>query len=154
MHHIVEDDDPTTPDRAARARMAWELYRGAYSGSEIGDLITDLMHLADVDEHLGGGAHAGHQGVNAYLDEQPTWEKPAVYLVQFRPKGGEWITIVKGDDSVELREVADHLWTVLQRHGFRTGEIASHIDDIVRGDILTAECGAEFRAFKNPHYQG
>ncbi|MFE5369225.1 hypothetical protein [Streptomyces mirabilis] len=41
-------------DRADRAREAWELYASTYGGSEICDLITDLMHLADLESEDGG----------------------------------------------------------------------------------------------------
>ncbi|MFE7447798.1 hypothetical protein ACFU7X_45885 [Streptomyces chartreusis] len=145
-------DDLTTPDRAARARMAFELYQGAYEAAHISDLIGDLMHLADVDGHPGGAARAARHALRDYMDETPTM--PPVYVAQMRPKGGDWITVGEGDDSVDLRDVANLLWRQLQKHGFRTGEIALHIDDIVRGDVLTAENGTEFRAFKTPHYSG
>ncbi|MGW3200014.1 hypothetical protein ACWDBD_36715 [Streptomyces sp. NPDC001118] len=148
--------DLTTPDRAERARIAWELYRDLH-GDKIEYLIADLMHLADVDEHPGGGAHAARRAVAHYVGEGPTWPvepQAPLYLAQYRPKGGDWITVAEGDDSVELRDVANCLWRLMQKHGFYTSEIALHIDDIVRGDVLTAENGAEFRAFKNPDYRG
>lgn len=51
-------DDPTpdltTPDCAERARTVWAMYRDLH-GDQIPYLITDLLHLADVDEHPGGG---------------------------------------------------------------------------------------------------
>lgn len=141
------ETDPTTPDRADRVRLAWELYRGAYPHSELSDMIADLMHLADVDEHTGGGAHAARRAVVDYMDEGPAWSKQPVYVAQMRRKGQDWITVGEGDDTVDLRDVANLLWPQLQKHGFRTGEIALHIDDIVRGDVLTAENGTEFRAF-------
>ncbi|NGO40600.1 hypothetical protein [Streptomyces ureilyticus] len=149
-------DDLTTPDRADRARMVWDLYYGAYGGG-IGDLVADLMHLADVDEdeHPGGGAHAARQAVANYLDEQPTWPAgPPVYLAQYRPAGKDWITVAEGDNSVELRDVANCLWPLMQKADFRTHEIASHVDDIVRGHVLTADNGTEFRAIENPSHSG
>ncbi|MGN9763106.1 hypothetical protein [Streptomyces sp. SD31] len=144
----LAEHEPTTPDRAERVRLSWELYRAAYPHSEPSDMIADLMHLADVDEHTGGGAHAARRAIVDYMDEGPDWSTPPVYVAQMRRKGGDWITIGQGDDTVELRDVANLLWSQLQKHGFRTGEIALHIDDIVRGDVLTAENGTEFQAFK------
>ncbi|MGW2724107.1 hypothetical protein [Streptomyces sp. NPDC001492] len=146
--------DPTTPDRADRVRLAWDLYQGAYPGAELSDMIADLMHLADVDEHTGGGGHAARRAVVDYMDEGPAWPKPVVYVAQMRPKGGDWITIGEGDDTVGLRDVANVLWPQLQKHGFRTGEIPLHIDDIVRGEVLTAENGTEFRAFAVAAHRG
>ncbi|MEV6179926.1 hypothetical protein [Streptomyces sp. NPDC052015] len=146
--------DLTTPDRAARARTAWELYHGAYGG-EVADLVTDLLHLADVDELPKGGADTVRRAAASYVAQLPLWpvkaSKPApVYLAQYRPKGGNWITVAEGDATTEVRDVANCLWYLLQKHGFRTGEIALHIDDIARGDVLTAEDGVEFRAIRNP----
>lgn len=157
MDDIALSSGLTTPDRADRARMAWEIYSAAHGG-EVCDLVADLLHLTDVDEHPGGGVFTAHRAVTHYEAEMPTWpaeRKVPVFLAQFRPnREADWITVGTGDETVELREVANLLWTLLQKHGFRTGEIALHIDDIVRGDVLTAENGAEFRALKNPDHQG
>lgn len=145
-------DEPTTVDCAERARMVWEMYRDLH-GDEIHFLIADLMHLADVDEHPGGGVLAVREAMAHYADEQPIWPaEPTAprYLAQFRPKGEDWITAATGDETVELREVASSMWRLMETHGFRPAEITLHLDDLVRGDVLTAEDGTEFRAIENP----
>ncbi|GAA3312097.1 hypothetical protein [Streptomyces cinereospinus] len=148
MTHIA-DDSPTTPDRAAKARLAWELYHGAHGG-EISDLITDLMHLADVDDHQGGGARAARHAVADFLDEQPIWEPTPVYLGQYQPAGQDWITVAQGDESTEPEDVAGCLWTLMQKADFRTAEIPEHVKDLARGEVLVADNGTAFRVIKNP----
>lgn len=148
MTHIA-DSSPTTPDRAAKARLAWELYHGA-NGGEISDLIADLMHLADVDEHQGGAPLAAHRGVSAYMDERPTWEPTPVYLGQYQPAGQDWITVAQGDESTEPEDVAGCLWYVMQKADFRTSEIPEHVKDLARGEVLVADDGTAFRVIKNP----
>ena len=54
MDDLAELSGITPTDRADRAREAWELYASTYRGSEICDLITDLMHLADLETADGG----------------------------------------------------------------------------------------------------
>ncbi|MEW1930492.1 hypothetical protein [Streptomyces sp. NPDC088360] len=148
MAHIA-DDSPTTSDRADKARLAWEVYRGA-NGGEISDLITDLMHLADVDEVEGGAVRTAGYAVSNYLDEQPAWEPTPVYLGQYQPAGQDWITVATGDESTEPRDVAGCLWTLMQKADFRTGEIAEHVKDLARGYVLVADNGTAFRVIKNP----
>ncbi|CUW33431.1 hypothetical protein [Streptomyces reticuli] len=133
------------------------MYRDLH-GEEIGYLIADLMHLADVDEHPGGGLRAVLNAARYYGSEQPTWpvEQPTgpKYLGQFRPKGEEWITIAEGDDSVEPEDVAGLLWPQMQRADFRTGEILAHVQDLARGHVLVADNGTAFRVIENPARKG
>ncbi|MFF8293614.1 hypothetical protein ACF068_31020 [Streptomyces sp. NPDC016309] len=146
--------DLTTPDHAARARVFWEAYR-ELCGEEISNLITDLMHLADVDEHFGGGAHAVRQAVADYVAEQPVWPrqmKTPRYLGQFRPAGSGWLTIATGDETAEPMDVAGCLWDRMQKAGFRTGEIQAHMQDLVAGEVLVADDGTAFRVIDNPEY--
>ncbi|MER7350368.1 hypothetical protein ABT390_33725 [Streptomyces aurantiacus] len=44
----------TQADRADRARTAWETYIAEFGGSEICDLVSDLLHLADIEGEEGG----------------------------------------------------------------------------------------------------
>lgn len=74
MDDIAMNDDRTQADRADRAREAWRVYSETYSGSMIRDLITDLLHLADIDEP--DGADAAEElgaAVSNYEGELPTW---------------------------------------------------------------------------------
>lgn len=154
----MNHDDLTTPDRAERARAIWEMYRDLHGGEEIAYLIADLMHLADVDEHPGGGLRAALKGARYYSSEQPTWPveqpKEPKYLGQFRPKGEEWSTIAEGDDSVEPEDVARLLWTQMQKADFHTDEIPAHVQDLARGNVLTADNGTAFRVIENPARKG
>lgn len=146
--------DLTTPDRADRARAAWEAYRSAHGG-EVQDLISDLLHLADVDELPGGGTYAARRGVSNYVAELPTWpaetqEITGAYLAQTRPASKGWITVGGGDDP---RGVAEQLWEGMQAVGFLVSELPGHVDDLAAGRILTAEDGHEFRVIKRPDPQ-
>src|ERR1044072_2788256 len=121
--------DLTTPDRAERARKAWEIYSTAHGG-EVQDLISDLLHLADVDEIPGGGAYVARRGVENYMAELATWpsETPHAtgsYLAQVRHPGGPWTTVGGGDDR---RVVADTLRSGMERVGFRFSELSDHVD--------------------------
>ena len=74
MDDIALDSDLTQTDRADRAREAFRVYFEAYTGSEISDLITDLLHLADIDEREGNGAEDElRAALGSYLGEVPTW---------------------------------------------------------------------------------
>ncbi|MEJ8653724.1 hypothetical protein WKI65_38180 [Streptomyces sp. MS1.AVA.3] len=150
------NEDLTTPDRADRARVAWELYRDLH-GEEIHYLIADLMHLADVDEHSGGGAHAAQRAVSDYIAEQPVWptepEVP-VHLGQIRPAGQDWTTVATGDDTVEPMHVAGCLRGLLRKAELRASEIQMHIERLARGEVVTASNGTAFRVIKNPANDG
>ncbi|MFI9311199.1 hypothetical protein [Streptomyces triculaminicus] len=143
----------TTPDRAERVRVLWETYRDLHDG-EIRFFIADLLHLADVDEHPGGGAGAVQSAVEYYMEERKVWEEQPVYLAQFLPAGkSDWVTVARGDDTVEARDVAMCMWRLMQKADLRTGEIPMHIDDLVRGAVVTADNGTAFRVIKNPDRQ-
>lgn len=73
MDDIARASGITQDDRAERARDAWELYAATYSGSEIQDLITDLLHLADADTE-DGGAVALASAERHYGSEVPEGE--------------------------------------------------------------------------------
>ncbi|MET8680971.1 hypothetical protein ABZW18_26170 [Streptomyces sp. NPDC004647] len=144
-----DESDLTTPDRAERARKAWELYRSEHGGG-VQDLISDLLHLADVDEHPGGASYAGRRGVASYVAEVPTWptgqpECTGAYLAQTRPAGRGWINVAGGDDP---RAVAEELWHAMQVVGFRICDLAGHVDDLAEGHVLTSEDGHDFRVIK------
>ncbi|MEV5774249.1 hypothetical protein AB0L49_23815 [Streptomyces antimycoticus] len=146
----------TTPDRAERARTVWEMYRDLH-GDEIHYLIADLLHLADVDEHDGGGAYAARRAVADYVDERSVWSaepKAPKYLGQFRPAGKEWITLIEGDETAEPEDVASGLWVYMQKADFRTGEIPAHVEDLAGGAVLVADNGTAFRVIENPAYSG
>ncbi|MGY5099501.1 hypothetical protein [Streptomyces sp. 900105245] len=147
--------DLTTPDRADRAREAWDLYRRTHGG-EIGDLIADLMHLADVDDIPGGGAHAARMGAVHYTAELPSWLPESrvytgAYLAQTRPAGQAWITVGDGTDR---HAVADQLVNGMHRVGFRIADMSGHVADLVTGHVLTSEQGHEFRVITNPLVSG
>ena len=147
-------DPLTTPDRADRARWAWELY-STLNGATLPSLIADLMHLADVDEHIGGGVGAARQAAAEYEAAQPTWptgSKTPKYLGQIRPAGEPWKTVVEGDETTWRVDVAGCLWPLLQRNDFRTGEISAHVEDLARGPVLVAENGTAFRVITNPEW--
>jgi hypothetical protein len=141
----------TTPDRADRAREAWNLYHRAHGG-KIGDLIADLMHLADVDDIPGGGQYAARRGAASYVAELPTWLPETrtyrgAYLAQTRPAGRAWTTVGDGADRLA---VAEHLLNGMHRVGFRIADMHGHIADLASGHILTSKQGHEFRVIANP----
>ncbi|WP_186779907.1 hypothetical protein [Streptomyces salinarius] len=147
--------DLTTPDRADRARAAWELYHRAHAG-QIKDLIADLMHLADVDDLPGGGVYAARRGAADYTAELPAWlpETPVrrgAYLAQTRPAGQTWVTVDDGDDQ---DAVAEKLLSGMHRVGFRIADLPGYIADLAAGHILTSEQGHEFRVIANPAVSG
>lgn len=61
------------------------------------------------------------------------------------PRRGEWITVGTDEDAYRAG------WKMageMQDHGLRYGEIGGehgHIADMVAGEVLTAEDGAQFR---------
>lgn len=141
----------TTPDRADRARKAWEIYKTVHGG-EIQDLVSDLLHLADVDEVPGGGAYTAERAVRYYTAELPEWptEGPkfaGTYVAQTRSADGPWLTVGSGDG---LSETAETLISGMQQVGFYTSDMAGHVGDLVKGHILTSEAGHEFRVTRNP----
>ncbi|GAA5216967.1 hypothetical protein [Streptomyces thinghirensis] len=155
MHDIIAFlfSEMTTPDRADRARAAWELYRDTHGGEvEVKDLIADLMHLADVDDVPGGGVYAARRGAADYTAELPAWlpEKPVhrgAYLAQTRPTGQPWITV---DGGADRHAVAEKLLSGMHRVGFRIADIPGHVADLTSGRTLTSEQGHEFRVISNP----
>ena len=56
MDDLARDDGKTPADRADRAREAFRVYADAYPVAMIEDLITDLLHLANVDRPEGEDA--------------------------------------------------------------------------------------------------
>ncbi|MCT9142408.1 hypothetical protein [Streptomyces violarus] len=143
--------DLTTPDLADRARGAWGLYHRAHGG-RIEDLIADLMHLADVDEILGGGAYAARRGAANYVAELPAWlpleqAYSGACLAQTRPAGQTWITV---GDGVDRRDVAEQLLNGLHRVGFHIADMSGQIADLASGHVLVSEQGHEFRVIANP----
>ncbi|MFC7871999.1 hypothetical protein ACFUS2_12735 [[Kitasatospora] papulosa] len=146
--------DLTTPDRADRARKAWELYGTEHGDIDnpIEDLIADLLHLADTDEHPGGAAGVASRAVRNYEAELPAWPTTEVdvdaaggYLAQMRVDG-EWFTVGHEDDQ---RTAAGHLWKVMQLAGFRYSELAAHTEDLIAGHVLTSDDGFEFRVIEH-----
>ncbi|MEU1312600.1 hypothetical protein ABZ419_27425 [Streptomyces cinnamoneus] len=140
-------DDLTAADRAERARTVWEMYRDLH-GERIHYLIADLLHLADVDEHPGGGDYAAQRAAAHYDAERPVWGKTPVYLAQYRPAGKDWITVARGDETVEAHEVASCMWRLMQKADLRTGEIQMHINDLAQGSVITADNGTAFRVIR------
>ncbi|THA65400.1 hypothetical protein E6R60_33345 [Streptomyces sp. A0642] len=150
--------DLTTPDRADRARKAWELYgteHGDGVENPIEDLIADLLHLADTDEHPGGAAGVLTRAVGSYAAEIPSWPTTEVevdaeaaghYVAQARGAGGDWFAVGCGDDP---RTVAELLWTAMQLAGFRFSELHAHTEDLIAGHILTSDDGCEFRVIEH-----
>ncbi|MFE7657086.1 hypothetical protein ACFU6M_30065 [Streptomyces bottropensis] len=150
MDYIAQAAGLTTPDRADRARGAWMVYAAAFDGTaRLQDLIADLLHLANVDEVNGGAARTLEIAVDHYTAELPTWpetEAPSGgYHAEVSIHGREWQVVAHGD---EPREVADQLSRSMQLVGFRHGEMHAHLDDLVAGHTLTAECGTAFRVRK------
>ncbi|MFE1075142.1 hypothetical protein ACFW5W_28485 [Streptomyces sp. NPDC058783] len=143
----------TACERAFRARLAWQMYRSVHGG-EVRDLIADLMYLADVDRHPGGGANAAREAVCSYANEQLRPEPVPFYLGQYRPTGQDWITVAEGGTDVERADVAGCLWHVLQRADMHTGEIPAHVQDLARGRVLVADDGTAFRVIENPAHTG
>ncbi|MET9209653.1 hypothetical protein ABZW38_31525 [Streptomyces bacillaris] len=148
--------DLTAPDRADRARKAWELYDAASGDGEdsrIEDLITDLLHLADTDEHPGGAEGVAARASRNYEGELATWptvvreaaaEPTGRFLAQARQVGGDWFTVAADDDR---REAAVDLWRGMQLAGFRFSELAAHTEDLMKGYVLTSD-GCEFRVIE------
>ncbi|MGW6654978.1 hypothetical protein AMK23_34620 [Streptomyces sp. CB02130] len=144
--------DKTTPDRADRARKAWALYQsenGVEAENRIEDLISDLLHLAEVDEHPGGAEGVAARASRNYEAETGTWpegwvkaEHPGRFVAQVRQAGGVWFTVGDGDDP---RTVAGFLWKAMQIAGFRFSELAAHSEDLMQGRVLTSNDGFEFR---------
>jgi hypothetical protein len=147
----MDMDAPTTPDRAERARDHWNAYVAQHGGEYLQELIADLAHLADVDEYPGGGLHVLCRALTYYKAEQPAWPTPAPrYSGQYRLKGKAWITVATGDETAELLDMARCMGRLMQTHGFRTGELGLHFDDLARGEVLTADDGTQFRAIESP----
>ncbi|MEV7657892.1 hypothetical protein AB0O39_27455 [Streptomyces anulatus] len=147
--------DKTTPDRADRARRAWALYQsenGVEAENRIEDLISDLLHLAEVDEHPGGAEGVAARASRNYEAETGTWpegwaeaEPTGRFVAQMRRRqvGEEaWFTVGDGDDP---RAVAGFLWKAMQIAGFRFSELAAHTEDLMQGRVLTSNDGFEFR---------
>ncbi|MFJ6889919.1 hypothetical protein ACIQRC_34440 [Streptomyces californicus] len=144
--------DKAAPDRADRAREAWALYQsenGVEAENRIEDLISDLLHLAEVDEHPGGAEGVAARASRHYEAETGTWpegwvkaERPGRFVAQMRQAGGVWYTVGDGDDP---RAVAGFLWKAMQIAGFRFSELAAHSEDLTQGRILTSNDGFEFR---------
>ncbi|MFD3908956.1 hypothetical protein ACFXOL_14785 [Streptomyces californicus] len=144
--------DKTTPDRAECARKAWALYQsenGIEAENRIEDLISDLLHLAEVDEHPGGAEGVAARALRNYEAETGTRpegrtkaEQPGRFVAQTRQVGGVWYTVGDGDDP---RAAAGFLWKAMQIAGFRFSELAAHSEDLMQGRILTSNDGFEFR---------
>ncbi|MFF3958816.1 hypothetical protein ACFYY1_37275 [Streptomyces sp. NPDC001890] len=155
--------DLTTPDRADRARKAWELYGAEHAdgvANPIEDLIADLLHLADTDDHPGGAAGVASRAVRNYEAELATWpteradtddesEDAGRYLAQVRGAESDWLTVGHGDDH---RTVASHLWKAMQVAGFRFSELAAHTEDLMEGHVLTSDDGFEFRVIERDEH--
>ncbi|MFF3256482.1 hypothetical protein ACFYWP_37125 [Actinacidiphila glaucinigra] len=140
----------TTTDRANRARPALQLYTDAHPETELSDLIADLLHLADVDEYPDGGEAVALAAMSAYQGEQPTWptghsEFAGAYLAQARAGDKGWLTLAGDDDP---RAAAEYMRRAMQIVGFRTSEMAGHVDDLVAGHVLTSDDGHVFRVVK------
>lgn len=138
------------PDLADRARTAWELYRDE-SGGELQDLISDLLHLAHVDEHPGGAEFTATQALANYTAEvpEPPTEITGAHLAQTRPAGREWLTVAGGDDR---RAAAEELRQAMQVVGLLTSEMDGHIDDLTKGYVLTSDGGHAFRVLNQPDH--
>ncbi|MGW4883432.1 hypothetical protein [Streptomyces murinus] len=154
MNDVVAGSDPTAVAAAARARPVWEVYCGA-GNDLIHDLIVDLLHMADVDGHAGGGRYAAQRALEDYgmerfgpVEVAPFPPRSRAYLSQVRPVGCRmWITVEEGD---EPRATASSLTRLMQAADLRTGELAGFLDDLVRGECVTADDGAAFRVRRNP----
>ncbi|GAA1561992.1 hypothetical protein GCM10009678_51130 [Actinomadura kijaniata] len=139
----------TTPDRADRARKAFDLYRTEHGGL-LQDLVADLMHLAEVDECPGGAVTVVKWAVIAFLAEQPSWptEESAggEHYVGQAGMADDWVSVECGEDP---REVAHEMVPLMLHAGFYSCDMAGHIDDLIKGHILTAETGIAFRIIKS-----
>ncbi|POX58807.1 hypothetical protein C3492_35300 [Streptomyces sp. Ru62] len=168
---VFVDDTPAIPANVAeQARPAWELYQKTPGATQIAELITDLLHLADKIERPGGAERAIEEAVAEYRRDRArylefmvervkrgrsaTAPKLPVYLGQFRPAGQDWITIAEGYETAERIDVAGCLTVQMQKADFRTGEIRAHVEDLARGAVLTADNGTAFRVIENPARQG
>ncbi|QHC33901.1 hypothetical protein [Streptomyces sp. HF10] len=142
---------------AELARPAWELYAKASADGAIATLISDLAHLADIEGEPGGGRRVLRLARTEYLEDLRRYPvvapKVPRYLGQFSPEG-DWITIVEGDATAERADVANCLWVQMQRAGLHTDEIPAHVEDLVRGAVLTADNGTRFRVIDNPACSG
>lgn len=169
--HIVDSialnwSDKTTPDRADRARKAWALYGGEYAdgigdptGNPVEDLIADLLHLANTDEHPGGAPGVMSRAVRNYEAELASWpagpagaggeggepEAAGRYLAQARGANAVWLTVGQGDDR---RTVAELLWKAMQEAEFRFSELAAHTEDLMKGYVIASNDGFEFRVIE------
>ncbi|MER6408995.1 hypothetical protein ABT269_37170 [Streptomyces viridosporus] len=145
-------EEPTNPERAHRARTAFEVYHLMYGG-EVSDLAADLLHLAEVDELPGGAQETARYALLHYTSAPETWpaappRTPPAYLAQFRPRGREdWITAAQGNAP---RPVTERLWRLLQNKGYESSQIPRCVDDLVRGAVLTAKDGTRFRTIPHP----
>lgn len=75
-------------------------------------------------------------------------ESNARFLAQIKDvHADEWRTLRAGQQDYET--AWDGLAEPMQRHGLRYGELAGHIADMIKGDVLSAEDGTEFRLVRN-----
>lgn len=150
MDDIAFDSGLTQTDRADRVRKLWDAYREEHGG-ELQDFVSDLLHLADVDDVPGGAQYVARRGVGNYVAELPTFPEDQhalwPHLGQARTAATAWVTLSGGDSP---REAAERLNDAMQSAGFHFSELSAHADDLAQGHVLTAEDGREFRVIPRP----
>lgn len=142
MDDIALDSDLTQVDRADRARRAWAAYEAEHGG-RVQDLITDLLHMVEVDETEEGALGTALSAAHNFESERPAWpEETATYAGQVRREPYPWLT---EGTATTPREAAGQLRKAMELVGFYTSEMHAHMDDLIKGHVLTADDGHQFR---------
>ncbi|WP_338684547.1 hypothetical protein QD712_29395 [Streptomyces acidiscabies] len=156
MGDTVSNGDSTASESADRAREVWEVYCDS-AKDVIHSLIVDLLHLADVDGHPGGGRYAAERAVEDYGIERfglfegaPLPPRTRAYVAEVLPVGYQaWVGVDEGD---EPREAGASLTRLMQAADLATGELGGFLEDMARGECVTADDGTAFRVRRNPFH--
>ncbi|MDX3387555.1 hypothetical protein PV682_39850 [Streptomyces niveiscabiei] len=156
MGDTVSSGDSTASESADRARRAWEVYCDSHKDM-IHGLIADLLHLADVDGYPGGGRYVAERAVEDYGIERfglfegvPLPPRTCAYVAEVLPVGYRaWVGVDEGD---EPREAGASLMRLMQAAELATGELGGFLEDMARGECVTADDGTVFRVRRNPFH--
>ncbi|MFJ2176423.1 hypothetical protein ACIOHE_26470 [Streptomyces sp. NPDC087851] len=95
MDDIAKDFQVSPPALARSARGAWNAYRTECGPTaQVSDLITNLLHLADVDGHALSGAASLRRAATDYEAEIPNHGLTCVHCgsAAITPTARQWAT--------------------------------------------------------------